>query len=84
MSSLRLKGQHLSSIIRDQQGFIANLSHILDKNGYNIARLALERFKKNGPAITICEIDNKIESNLSPLLKKEISIIEDVRQIQTN
>jgi L-serine dehydratase len=68
---------------RDQQGFIANLSYILNKNGYNIARLALERFKKNGPAITVCEIDNKVEEDLLPLLKKEIPIIEEIRKIQT-
>ncbi|KKK38189.1 hypothetical protein WQ57_10320 [Mesobacillus campisalis] len=68
---------------RDQQGFLANLSFILNEHGYNIARLALERFKKNGPAITVCEIDNIVEPSLLPLLRNEIPLIEEIRKIQT-
>lgn len=67
----------------DQKGFLANLSFILNKHDYNIARLALERFKRNGPAMTVCEVDNKVESTLLPLLKREIPIIEDIRVVQT-
>ena len=59
------------------------ISSTLHRHGYNIARLALERYKKNGPAIAICEIDDIVESDLLSVLKKEIPIIDEIRIVQT-
>jgi L-serine dehydratase len=45
--------------------------------------MANERSKINGPAITVCEIDNKIEETVLALLKKEIPIIDEIVLVQT-
>ncbi|MED4635550.1 hypothetical protein P9443_22025 [Peribacillus frigoritolerans] len=62
----------------DQKGVIAELSDILYQKGINIARMANERSKINGAAITVCEIDNLIEDTLLTLLKREIPIIDEI------
>ena len=67
----------------DQKGVIASISSTLHRHGYNIARLALERYKKNGPAIAICEIDDIVESDLLSVLKKEIPNMDEIRMVQT-
>ncbi|MFJ7309420.1 ACT domain-containing protein [Peribacillus frigoritolerans] len=54
-----------------------------DQKGINIARMANERSKINGAAITVCEIDNIIEDTLISLLKREISIIDEIVLVQT-
>lgn len=66
----------------DQKGVIAELSDILYQKGFNIARMANERSKINGEAITVCEIDNIIEETLLSLLK-EIPIIDEIVLVQT-
>nr|WP_281271569.1 L-serine ammonia-lyase, iron-sulfur-dependent subunit beta [Peribacillus asahii] len=83
---LKFSGERPTLVIRhtDRTGFIAELSRFLYQNGFNIARMANERSKINGAAITVCEIDNKIEATLSSLLKKEIPIIDEIVLVQTN
>lgn len=82
---LKFSGERPTLVIRhaDRKGAIAELSGILYQNGINIARMANERSKINGPAITVCEIDKKMEGTLLALLKKEISMIDDIVLIQT-
>lgn len=67
----------------DQKGVIAAISSTLHQHGYNIARLGLERYKKNGPAIAICEIDDIVEPGIQSILKKELPIIDEIRLVQT-
>lgn len=67
---------------RDEQGFLAKVSHVLDSHGYNIARLSLERWTKGGPAITVCEVDDAITSDILDLLKSSITCLKDVRIVQ--
>jgi L-serine dehydratase len=66
-----------------KKGVITELSGILYQKGLNIARMANERSKINGPAITICEIDNQIGEDLLTILKSEIPIIDEILIIQT-
>ncbi|MGG4504808.1 L-serine ammonia-lyase, iron-sulfur-dependent, subunit alpha [Heyndrickxia sporothermodurans] len=82
---LKLSGERPTLVIRhnDHKGVIAELSKILYQKGFNIARMANERSKMNGPAITVCEIDNNIEENVLALLKKEIPIIDEIVLVQT-
>ncbi|MGG6360021.1 ACT domain-containing protein [Peribacillus frigoritolerans] len=78
-------GERPTLVIRysDQKGVIAELSDILYQKGINIARMANERSKINGAAITVCEIDNIIEDTLLSLLKREIPVIEEIVLVQT-
>ncbi|MEM1506349.1 L-serine ammonia-lyase, iron-sulfur-dependent, subunit alpha [Domibacillus sp. 8LH] len=82
---LKFSGERPTLVIRhtDKKGVIADLSGILYQNGYNIARMANERSKINGEAITICEIDNQIEETFLSVLKKEIPIINEIGLVQT-
>ncbi len=82
---LKFSGERPTLVIRhtDQRGAIAELAWILYQNGFNIARMANERSKINGPAITICEIDNKIEETLLILLKKDIPMIDEIVLVET-
>ena len=82
---LKFSGERPTLVIRhtDQRGAIAELSGILYQNGFNIARMANERSKINGPAITICEIDNKIDETLLILLKKDIPMIDEIVLVET-
>ena len=70
---LKFSGERPTLVIRhsDKKGVIAELSGILFQNGFNIARMANERSKINGAAITICEIDNQVEESFLSSLKKE-------------
>ena len=52
----------------DRCGFLARVSQLLDSSGYNIARLALERWRRGGDAITICEVDGQLQPGISELL----------------
>ncbi|MDQ0883847.1 L-serine dehydratase [Peribacillus sp. V2I11] len=81
----KFSGERPTLVIRhsDQKGVIAELSDILYQKGFNIARMANERSKINGAAITICEIDNTAEDTLLSLLKREIPIIEEIVLVQT-
>ncbi|WP_153733071.1 L-serine ammonia-lyase, iron-sulfur-dependent, subunit alpha [Sporosarcina obsidiansis] len=82
---LKFSGERSTLVIRhtDKKGVIADLSRILYGNGYNIARMANERSKINGDAITICEIDNKIEETFLSSLKMEIPIIDEIVLVHT-
>lgn len=82
---LKFSGERPTLVIRhtDKKGVVADLSGILYKNGHNIARMANERSKINGEAITICEIDNEIEETFLSLLKKEMPIIDEIGLVQT-
>lgn len=82
---LKFSGERQTLVIRhtDRKGAISELSGILYQNGFNIARMANERSKINGPAITICEIDNKVEETLLTLLTKEIPIINEIVLVET-
>ncbi|MGE7609351.1 L-serine ammonia-lyase, iron-sulfur-dependent, subunit alpha [Peribacillus frigoritolerans] len=81
----KFSGERPTLVIRhsDQKGVIAELSDILYQKGINIARMANERSKINGAAITVCEIDNRIEDTLLSLLKREIPIIDEIVLVQT-
>lgn len=82
---LKFSGERPTLVIRhtDRKGVISELSGILYQKGINIARMANERSKIYGPAITVCEIDNKIEETVLALLKKEIPIIDEIVLVQT-
>nr|WP_259455804.1 L-serine ammonia-lyase, iron-sulfur-dependent subunit beta [Bacillus sp. PK3_68] len=83
---LKFSGERPTLMIRhaDRKGAISELSGILYQKGFNIARMANERSKMNGPAITICEIDNnKMEETVIALLKKEMPTIDEIVLVQT-
>lgn len=82
---LKFSGERTTLVIHhtDRKGVISELSGILYQKGLNIARMANERSKINGPAITICEVDNQIEDDLLTILKNEIPIIDEILVIQT-
>ena len=82
---LKFSGERPTIVIRhtDRKGVIAELCGILQDNGINIARMANERSKINGPAITICEVDNLIDQSLLDMIKMEIPIIEEILVVQT-
>ena len=82
---LKFSGERQTLVIRhkDRRGVISELSGILHQNGINIARMANERSKINGPAITICEIDNHVEDSLLTLLTKEIPIVNEIVLVET-
>jgi L-serine dehydratase len=67
----------------DQRGFLARVSRILDERGYNIARLSLERWRKGGEAITVCEVDEPLPDTMVDDLRKEIVPLRDVRIVAT-
>ncbi|TWE08102.1 L-serine dehydratase [Neobacillus bataviensis] len=77
---LKFSGERPTLVIRhiDKKGFLSELSNILNKHGFNIARLGLERSKKGGQAITICEVDARSVTVIIPILKKELEILEDI------
>ncbi|MFD1168928.1 L-serine ammonia-lyase, iron-sulfur-dependent, subunit alpha [Oceanobacillus caeni] len=82
---LKFSGERPTLVIRhtDRKGVISELSGLLYQRGFNIARMANERSKINGPAITICEIDNKIEDSVLALLKRDIPIIDEIVLVET-
>lgn len=67
---------------RDQKGFLAKISQLLDQHGYNIARLALERIRKAGLAITVCEVDEVIRAETLQLIEREVPMLTMIRSIQ--
>ena len=82
---LKFSGERPTLVIHhtDKKGAISELSGILFQNGFNIARMSNERSKINGAAITVCEIDNKVEESFLSSLKKEIPIITEIILVQT-
>lgn len=77
---LKFSGERPTIVIRhsDRAGVIADLSWIIQEKGCNIARMGNERLKVNGPAITICEVDNTVDESLLAMLKREIPIIDEI------
>lgn len=69
---------------RDVRGFLACVSRLLDNQGYNIARLVLERWKKGGAAVTVCEVDEEIRPELLDILRTSISELRDICLVQTD
>jgi L-serine dehydratase len=63
----------------DRKGFLSEVSRILSGNGYNIARLSLERWDKGGRAMTICEVDDGLSDGIIQSLKKSIPALFDIR-----
>ena len=83
---LKFSGERPTLVIRhsDRKGVIAEyIEGFFQKNGFNIARMANERSKINGPAITICEVDNNVDQSILVMLKSEIPIIEEILLVQT-
>lgn len=82
---LKFSGDRPTLVIRhyDKRGVIAELSKVLQVTGFNIARMANERSKIQGPAITICEADKPVDEGLLNILKREIPTIEEILVVQT-
>lgn len=82
---LKFSGERPTLVIRhtDRKGAIADLCGILHTKGFNIARMANERSKINGPAITIFEVDNNVDESLLAMLQREIPMIEEILLVQT-
>lgn len=68
---------------QDQKGFLAKVSELLSKHGYNIARLNLERWKKGGEAITVSEVDEKLSDEILEVIKSSIPSLKRIFQVQT-
>lgn len=66
----------------DERGFLAQVSRILDELGYNIARLSLERWKRGGAAITLCEVDDVIQPELVGHLRSTIPHLKQICRVQ--
>ncbi len=67
----------------DQKGFISMISRRLEAEGYNIARLSLERWSRGGTAITVCEVDEELTDAFLQTLTTTIPILHDVRVVKT-
>lgn len=82
---LKFSGERPTLIIRhsDRKGVIADVSWIIQEKGFNIARMGNERSNINGPAITICEVDDSIDESLITMLQREIPVIDEIVLIQT-
>lgn len=82
---LKFSGERSTLIIRhsDRKGVIADVSWIIQEKGFNIARMGNERSNINGPAITICEVDDSIDESLITMLQREIPVIDEIILIQT-
>jgi L-serine dehydratase len=82
---LRFTGEKPTLILShvDKRGFLAGLTHVLDEAGYNIARVALERWNRGGHAMTVCEVDEEIGSDMPSRLSKALPQLSEVRIVQT-
>ena len=82
---LKFSGERPTLVIRhhDKKGIISELLCILSQSGLNIARMANERSKINGAAITICEIDNHVDESFLTSFKKEVPLIDEIIQVET-
>lgn len=68
---------------QDRKGFLAKVSEILSTQGYNIARLSLERWKKGGEAITVAEVDEKLSDEVLQAIKEAIPSLRRTFRVQT-
>ena len=82
---LKFSGERPTLVIRhhDKKGIISELLCMLSQNGLDIARMANERSKINGAAITICEIDNHVDESFLTSFKKEVPLIDEIIQVET-
>ena len=67
---------------QDHAGFLAKVSQLLDSSGYNIARLALERWRRGGDAITVCEVDGHLKSDICEVMRSSIPGLKELRVLQ--
>lgn len=81
---IRFSGEKNTLILHhaDQRGFLAKVSNALDAEGYNIARLSLERWRRGGYAITVCEVDEEIQNDLPEILHSKVPQLKDIRVVQ--
>jgi L-serine dehydratase len=68
----------------DKNGFLAKVSQLLDSHGYNIARLALERWRRDGDAITVCEVDGHLRPDIADWLRRSVPGLKDFRILEPN
>jgi L-serine dehydratase len=82
---LKFSGERPTLVIRhhDKKGIISELLCMLSQSGLDIARMANERSKINGAAITICEIDNHVDESFLTSFKKEVPLIDEIIQVET-
>ena len=82
---LKFSGERPTLVIRhhDKKGIISELLCMLSQSGLDIARMANERSKINGAAITICEIDNHVDESFLTSFKKEVPMIDEIIQVET-
>lgn len=82
---LRFTGEKPTLILShvDERGFLAGLTRVLDEAGYNIARVALERWNRGGHAMTVCEVDEDIQTDLPELLHASLTQLQEIRIVQT-
>lgn len=81
--SVKFSGETPTLILRhrDQRGFLANITRLLDAEGYNISRLQLERYQPAGRAITVCETDERVHAESIRKLQSEIPHLATVQVI---
>lgn len=82
---LKFSGEQPTLVLRhkDSRGVIAELTSLLHRNGFNIARLLNERSMIGGPAITICEVDHFVDDFLLTEIQRKLPIIEELLLIKT-
>lgn len=68
---------------KDQKGVLAKVSEILSTQGYNIARLSLERWERGGIAITVAEVDEKVSDTTLQTIKDSIPALKRIFRVQT-
>lgn len=69
---------------QDAPGFLAKVCRFLDVHGYNIGRLVLERWRRGGNAVALCEVDGKLPPGVLQELRAEIGEVSDLRLVCTN
>jgi L-serine dehydratase len=80
---LKFTGERPTLILfhQDQKGFLANICKQLDADGYNIARMALERRKRAGEAITVCEVDEMVREETIKALQQNMPMLREICQL---
>ncbi|MCF8567128.1 L-serine ammonia-lyase, iron-sulfur-dependent subunit beta [Alicyclobacillus tolerans] len=83
---IKFSGENPTLILhhQDERGFLAKVSHLLDEAGYNIARLSLERWRRGGFAITLCEVDEAIGDDLLDALQASLPHLKDIRTVHVD
>lgn len=83
---LKFTGERPTLILyhKDEKGFLARVSQILDAEGYNIGRLMLERWERGGLAITVCEVDEPLSDDTLQVFKETIACLKDIRVVHAD